>query len=58
MGSLTLTMFVVVVLGIICIKVTLKSTYEPPAPWECVTCGESNVPSVFQCSQCGMERQA
>lgn len=58
MGSLAFTMLVVFVIGLICIKITLKSTYEPAVSWECVTCGGSNASDVFECSECGMERQA
>jgi hypothetical protein len=57
MGSLTLAMLVAIVVGIVCIRIILKSSYEPPTPWECVTCGASNTPSAPQCSQCGMEPQ-
>jgi hypothetical protein len=58
MVSLTLTMLVAIVIGIICIRITLNSSYEPPAPWECDTCGDGNAPSALECGQCGMERPA
>jgi hypothetical protein len=58
MGSLALTMLIVCVIGIICIRITLKSSYEPALSWECDTCGESNAADLPDCSQCGMERQA
>jgi hypothetical protein len=57
MGSLALTMLVVSVLGLVCIRITLKSTYEPALSWECVTCGGSNASGFFECTECGMERQ-
>jgi hypothetical protein len=57
MGPLTFSMLVVFVVGIICIKITLKSTHEPAVSWECVTCGENNASGIFECSECGMERQ-
>jgi hypothetical protein len=58
MGSLTLTMLIVIVLYFICIGITPKSSVEPASPWECGTCGAGNPPDAHQCSQCGMERQA
>jgi hypothetical protein len=57
MGSLALTMLVVSVIGLICIRITLQSTYEPALSWECVTCGGNNASGIVECSECGMERQ-
>jgi RNase P subunit RPR2 len=58
MGSLALTLCIAFVIGIICIRITLKSTYEPDLSWECVTCGGNNAFNIGECSECGMERPA
>ena len=58
MESLVLAMIVVTVIGIMCIYITLKSSFEPAVSWECDTCGIHNASGLVQCSQCGMERQA
>lgn len=58
MGSLTLTMLIVIVIGLICIGITPKSPVESASSWECDTCGDGNPSNALQCSQCGMERPA
>lgn len=58
MGSLALTMLIVVVIGFICILLTPKSSAEPPVAWACSTCGASNPPDAAQCGECGMDPQA
>jgi len=58
MGSLTLTMLVVIVIYFICIGITPKSTVEPASTWECDTCGTVNPSNWQACRDCGMERPA
>ena len=60
MGSLTFAMLFVIVIGIICIRITLKSATgpEPAASWECDTCGLDNPSDVLCCSECGMDHNA
>jgi hypothetical protein len=58
MGSLTLTLLIVIVIYFICIGITPKSNVEPVSPWECDTCCAGNPSNAPQCSQCGMERPA
>ena len=58
MGSLSLTMLIVVVLYFICIGITPKTSVEPETSWECDTCGTANAPTAQACSKCGMERPA
>ena len=62
MGSLFFAMLAVIAIGIICIRITLRSTVETAASeqaasWECATCGAGNPSSLHHCSQCGMEPQ-
>lgn len=56
MGSLTLTMLIVIVIGFICILITPKAPADTAAPWECQTCGAGNPSNSPQCSQCGMDK--
>ncbi len=58
MGTLTLTMLIVIVIYFICIGITPKSSVEPTSSWECGTCGDANASDAQACIQCGMERQA
>lgn len=61
MGSLMVAMLVAVVIGMICIGMTLKwpaDEPEPAASWECDTCGTDNPSQVLQCRQCGMDAMA
>ena len=58
MGSLTLTMLIVFVIGLICIAITPKSPVEAASSWECDTCGAGNPSTELQCDQCAMERPA
>ncbi len=56
MGSLTLTMLIVTIIGFICILITPKSSNEPAASWECRTCGAGNASGAPHCGECGMDR--
>lgn len=63
MGSLTLTLLIVIVLYFICIGITPKSSAEPASAepvssWECDTCGANNPSNRQTCRDCGMERSA
>jgi hypothetical protein len=60
MGSLTFAMLFVLVIGTICIFITLKSSNGPESAtsWECDTCGVDNPSDVLQCSECGMDHHA
>lgn len=61
MGSLTLIVLLLIVIGVICFLIvskssTNKSSAKPDAPWECDTCGAGNPSDTPQCSQCGMDQ--
>jgi ribosomal protein L40E len=63
MGSLTLAMLIVCVIGLICIGISTKSSAEPASSesassWECETCGAANPSNWQACRDCGMERSA
>jgi hypothetical protein len=59
MGSLTLVVLLVIVIGVICILITRKppaKTDKTDASWECQTCGASNPSDKPGCDECGMDR--
>jgi hypothetical protein len=56
MGSLTLVVLLVIVIGVICILVLRKPPAKTDASWECPTCGAGNPSDSPQCDECGMDR--
>ena len=56
MGSLSVVVLLVIVIGVICILITRKPPVKTDASWECQTCGAGNQSDTPRCGECGMDR--
>ncbi len=56
MGSLTVVVLLVIVIGVICILITRKPPAKTDASWECQTCGTGNSSDARRCGECGMDQ--